>query len=102
MPSTISQRYKRTCFLCEPPNASILKAHIVKCVVYEYSNNGNVKYATCIFKKESRKDMFIKTKFMNIAERRFNETPEFFKIDKLDDTSYEKQIVNHINELTND
>lgn len=102
MPSTIAQYHKRTCFLCEPPNASILKAHIVKCIVYEYSTNGNVKYAICIFKKESRKDMFIKSKFMNIAEKRFNETPEFFKVDKFDDSSCEKQIVSRINEMTTD
>lgn len=97
MPATITKYYKRTCFLCEPPNAPISKAHIVKCIVYEYSTNGNVRYETCIYKKESSKDIFNKTKFMSIAEKRFQE--KFFKIDTFDDTSYEKQIVSKINDI---
>lgn len=90
---------KRNCFLCEPPSASIFKAHIVKCIVYEYDVDGHVKYATCIYKRESRKDMFIKAKFLNIVEQRFKETPKFFNIDNIDVTNCEKLIVNRINDL---
>lgn len=96
MSSTIN---KRNCFLCEPPSASITNAHIVKCLVYEYDATGNVKYATCVFKRENRKDMFVKDKFRKIVEKRFAENPQFLKIDNFDETCCEKQIVNQINEI---
>lgn len=95
--SSKTASYKRNCFLCEPLNASLVKAHIVKSIVYEYDVNGNVKYAMCIFKRENRKDMFIKDKFKKIAEKRFDENPYFFKMCDFDNRSCEKKIINYIN-----
>jgi len=77
-----------------------MNAHIVKCIIYSYNNSGHVMYATCIFKKQSRKDTFDKTKFMNIAEKRFNEKCQSFSIDSWNQTmSHEKEIISKIKQL---
>lgn len=84
---------KKICYVCEPSTANILNAHIVKCIVYEYNVEGDVKYAISVFKKQCRKDLFIKHKQKTIAEKRFKESPQFVKLEEFNVKTADKQII---------
>jgi hypothetical protein len=84
---------KKVCYICEPSNASLIKAHKIKCIVYSCDPTGNVTYAVCMFKRKSGKDIFVKLKHRQIAEMRFNEFPKTLTIDNFDVAKGEKPII---------
>lgn len=91
---------KRICFLCEPASANVFNAHKVKCIVFSYDNDGNVCYATSMFKRESRKDMFVKEKQKTLTEARFTESPKYISIQIKNIDKIEKQIISEIDKIT--
>jgi hypothetical protein len=69
--------------------------------VYTYNNNGKIKYATCVFKKEKKGDTFNKMKTLKCAKSRYLSNPVNLEIEsQIDDKKNCKDVIKKIDEYS--
>jgi hypothetical protein len=76
----------RICYFCEPKGSDFNTARRIITIVFSYDKDGNVKYASSIFRRENKTEPFFKKNLRETAEKRFTLSPVEFEIKSSENT----------------